>query len=271
MDNNFFQENHILELTNQCNNNCLICQDRIKGQKKINRNFSQLKKEIDYFVSRGAKNISIYGGEPYLNRNIDKVLEYINQLNLSCDISTNGRIFSYQPLVKKLAKLKKILVITTLFSYKESVHNYLTAVSGSYQQTIKGIKNLIKFNIPVAVTITLTKKNVKDLLKTVEFLNQLKVRRIKISGLVNQGGMIKRPELVPSFSLVKAELTKALERTRNRDVWLSFEKLPFCLAPAMARKFKYEAQHRKTMLICPKDSKQCLKCSLKANCMCYKI
>lgn len=268
MDNKFFQENHILELTNQCNNNCLICQDKIEKQKKIDKNFNQLKKEIDYFVSVGAKNISIYGGEPYLNKNIDKVLKYINQLGLSCDISTNARIFSYRPFVENLAGLK-ILIITTLFSHKKDVHDYLTAVSGSYQQTVKAIKNLVQFNIPVAVTITLTKKNVKDLLKTVEFLSRLSVRRIKISGLINQGKMVERPDLVPVFSSVKTELAKVVDWAKNKDIGLSFEKLPFCLAPAMEQKFKYEVHHKKTMLICPKDLNQCIKCNLKVNCMCH--
>ena len=268
MANKFFREANILELTNRCNNYCVICQDNpVQGE--VMKSFPELKNEVNYFVSRGTKMISIYGGEPYLNKNIDKILEYIGQFNIACNISTNARIFSYEPIVKNLRKLKRVSVITTLFSRKKDIHEYITDTPSSYNQTIRGIKNLIKVGIPLVVTITITKKNVNDLLATVRFLKQLGVKVIKISGLINQGRVVNRHDLLPAFTVVKDEISKAVDFSQGKDIELIFEKLPICVASAMAGKFKYEAQHKQTMLICPPNLDQCPKCDVKFNCMCF--
>jgi len=246
-----------------------MCQDRIFPRKEFSKKFSELKNEIDYFISKGANRIFIYGGEPYLNKNIYRALEYLERFSISCNISTNARIFSYKAIVKNLRRFKKINVTTTLFSYKKSTHDYLTDTPNSYNQTIEGIKNLIEYKIPTIVTITLTKKNVVDLFKTAKFLINLGIKSIKISGLIDQGKMVKRHDLIPNFRSVEKEIGKLDNFLKYEDVNITFEKLPLCLAPDLKEKFKYEAQHKQTMLICPKNSGQCINCDLKFNCMCF--
>ena len=268
MTDNFFRKNNIIQLTNQCNNNCLICQDKELKEKVLMKDFNELKKEVDGLFLKGVRIVSIYGGEPYLNKNITRLLDYLFKMDISCYISTNARIFSSEKLVRNLSRIKKVSVITTLFSYKKNIHEYLTNVLNSYNQTIKGIKNLIKFNISVTTIIVLTTKNIGDLLKTVKFLNQLGVRRIKISGLINKGRMIKRHDLIPNFDLVKKEIIQVINFTKDKNIRLVFEKLPFCVFPINKFKFKYEAQHKKNILICP-NKNQCVKCELKHKCMCF--
>lgn len=271
MTNNFFRENAILLLTTKCNNNCIICQDRGPGgyRREIMKDWPEIKEEIDYFVSRGVKQITIYGGEPFLNKNIHRALDYLSQFGFTCFFSTNARVFSSKRLVKELRKLKEAIVQTTLFSHEEKVHDFLTGVEGSWSETVQGIKNLVEEGIYVGVTIVLTSKNLFGLRETVEFLFGLGVSDIEVSGLVNQGRMLQRPELTPDFDLVKKEIGKVLELVEGKKIILGFEKLPLCVAPREKYAFLFEPQHKKKMLICPKNKEKCVECNFNKECMCF--
>jgi len=131
----FFRATGILFLTNKCNNHCIICQDsKMVEEKKLMRGLEELKKDIDFFVSKGKKSIEIYGGEPFLNRNMPAVLDYLSQFDLKCNFNSNGRVFADKSIVKKLLKLKNPRVQTSFFSYRENIHDYITNTPGSWRQ-----------------------------------------------------------------------------------------------------------------------------------------
>jgi len=71
------------------------------------RDLEELKKDIDFFVSKGKKSIQIYGGEPFLNPYMPAVLDYLARFGIECHFNSNGRVFADTSIVKKLLKLKK--------------------------------------------------------------------------------------------------------------------------------------------------------------------
>lgn len=271
----FPMQSRMLMLTTKCNNKCIICQDSGQGvdqlfKQKIMKTFSQIKREVDCCISNGVKNISIYGGEPFLNKNMLPALDYISRFDVNVFIFSNARVFSDKSMVKRLHKLKSVRVQTSLFSYNKNTHDYITGMPGSYSQTIAGIKNLVEENILVGVTIVLTKKNLQGLRKTVEFLVSLGVKDIKISGLINQGRMLGRQDLAPDFSAVKIEIKRVFDWTGIERTRLSFEKLPQCVLPMGVEKFfVFEPQHKGKMVSCPESKERCVKCDFRNKCMCY--
>jgi len=170
--------------------------------------------------------------------------------------------------VKKIKKIKKARVQTSLFSHSEEIHDYITGIPGSHREAVAGIKNLARENIPVKATIVLTKKNIGGLGKTIDFLSDLGVSGIKISGLISQGRMESRADLVPEFSAVKREIGKAVRSLAGR-LAVSFEKLPLCVAPAREKAFLYEEQHKERMVSCPPNREDCLECDSNKRCMCF--
>jgi len=132
---------------------------------------------------------------------------------------------------------------------------------------VSGIKNLVEADIPIGVTVVLTKKNIMDLKKTIEFLDTLGVKHVKVSGLINQGRMTSRSDLVPEFSAVKREIGRAMHSPSGKLVVL-FEKLPLCVAPAREKAFFFEEQHKEKMLTCPPNKEECVECRLRHKCMC---
>ena len=246
----FFIENGIIQLTSTCNNRCIICQDEFLYKNNgINKNLIELKKEIDILKKNGKKSISFYGAEPYMNKNMVPLLDYVNSTGMSCIIFSNGRIFANNLLVKHLRTIKQITVVTTLFSWKSEVHDAITDVSGSHVQTMAGIKNLVAANIAVAVTIVLTDKNVKQLSKTIKLLIDYGVKYVNVSGLIKQGAVLDRLELAPEFNDIKSSISLALNVVEKNNIKISFEKLPIDALPVEYRnRIRREKYHKDDLL-----------------------
>jgi len=268
-DSGFFKKSGVLFLTNKCNNKCIICQDTLLlGGTESVKTIKELKEDIDFLVSKGKKFVNIYGGEPYLNPNLQAAIDYISKQGLTVLIFSNARVFSDKATVKGLRGLKDVRIQTSLFSHREKIHDCHTGVPGSYSQTIEGIRNLVEEGIGVDVNVTLTRKNLDSLGKTVEFLVGLGIESIKISGLINQGRMRGRPDLIPDFDSVKREIARVLEFTEGKKLHLGFEKLPLCVAPKKAETFFFEPQHKEKMVSCPPIKEKCVECGVRRKCMC---
>lgn len=265
----FFKKNGILFLINKCNNNCVICQDSGDFKLGLKNSFEKIKSDINKMVLLGFRHLNIYGGEPFLDYRIYKIIEHIAKKNIDCNIFTNARIFVYQKNVDYLRRVKRVSVITSLFSYRKKIHDCLTGVSGSFEQTVIGIKNLVAAKIPVTATIVLTGQNLDDLLLTANFLNELGVSSLKISGLIDQGKMLNRHDLIPSFKDLKISVNKLSDETTFKKDKIIFEKLPLCVARENEFKFIYEKQHKTKMLIFPLKTDKCKSCKQRFACMCF--
>ncbi|MFH1235023.1 MAG: radical SAM protein [Candidatus Diapherotrites archaeon] len=264
----FYRKLRILKFPMRCNNNCIICDDFGEPDNQP-REFGWYKEEIDYLASKN-KHIFLYGGEPFLDPNIFKILEYLAKTDVTFMISTNCRPLSQKSLAKKLRGLRLTMVVTTLFSHKENTHDFLTGTPGSHSETVAGIRNLLDEKIPVTVNIVLTSKNLGDLLGTVDFLSTLGVKNIKISGLVKLGKMDRRQDLVPDFESTRKEIGKALQFAEGKDLSLVFEKLPACAAKKDSN-FFYEPHHKKRMMMCPSGTEKCNGCGMAEKCMCFDL
>lgn len=73
-----------------CNFKCEGCFTHIELQEKIKLNFQQIKSIIDFAKDRGAKSIIFAGaGEPTLDPDFNKVIDYIKKQNLQIVLFTN--------------------------------------------------------------------------------------------------------------------------------------------------------------------------------------
>ncbi|MBS1266831.1 MAG: Coenzyme PQQ synthesis protein E [Candidatus Woesearchaeota archaeon] len=259
--------NNVLFITNQCNNNCIICQDKV-DQVPLKKEFREIKKEIDEMCKNGIKTISLYGGEPFLRKDLDKIIRYIVSKNIRYQLFTNARIFYYKKYTELIKKIKGS-VVTSLFSYNAEIHDKITSVKGSHRQTLRGIENLVEEGIKVVTTIVLTRLNVQDLKRTCELLVEQGVYGINISGLIKQGRMNNKPSLIPKFSDVKSFILETKPLLENSKTHYWYEKLPICVDPSSQDLFSYERNHVGIILTLPEDIEKCGNCDLKNKCIGY--
>ncbi|MHA1831799.1 MAG: radical SAM protein, partial [Candidatus Helarchaeota archaeon] len=151
-----------IQITKKCNRSCIFCSDPEKEGK--DPNFLILKKQILDLVKDGVKEIVFTGGEPTISNNLAKLVKFCNTNNIQCRIITNAQKLANESYAKFLGKigLKKIMI--SICSHKKSVEEKLTNTPGSYENTLKGIRNAIKYVCIPDINITVTSLNVNHLL-----------------------------------------------------------------------------------------------------------
>lgn len=105
---------------------------------------------------------------------------YVKARNKKVTIITNATLLDSEK-IKLLAKLKVDLIEITINSYNKEIHENINGIKGSFEKSIQSIKEIIDNEIEVVVPIVITKYNVKDIDKTLEFIYNLGIKRIMIN------------------------------------------------------------------------------------------
>lgn len=105
---------------------------------------------------------------------------YAKARNKKVTIITNATLLDSEK-IKLLAKLKVDLIEITINSYNKVIHESINGTKGSFDRSIKSIKEIIDNGIEVVVPIVITKYNVGDIEKTLEFIYNLGIKRIMIN------------------------------------------------------------------------------------------
>ncbi len=152
-----------LSITGRCNLNCAYCY----GKSKTNDlSTMQIFNLIDELSSMKVFQLAIGGGEPFLRKDIFKVIDYCQQKNIIANITTNGTLFT-----DYIAKKIKNKVGQVNISYNESV-----AVN-KFESTLN---ILLKNDINAGINLLITKDILSKLDKIIKKLLNYKITKIII-------------------------------------------------------------------------------------------
>jgi MoaA/NifB/PqqE/SkfB family radical SAM enzyme len=224
--------NHNLEvvrLTNTCNNSCVFCEYLDKRAKK-EKTFEEIKKEIDWIKNKREKTL-VFSGEPTIMQNLFEILEYARSVGFkSVQIRTNGRMFYYPEFAEKVARLVDSFDIS-LFSHRPEIHDKITRVPGSFEQTVQGIRNLKRLGKHVRVEVLIIKDNYKSLTEIVDLLaglgvNWIQFRLFDMTYNPRKDLYPKLKNFVPKYSEIAPflnDISNYVERlNRDRKMLVSF-------------------------------------------------
>jgi len=164
-----------LAITGRCNMRCKYCSVR----KVHSANAEELTTEeykiiIKKLSALGVFQIGLTGGEPTLRNDIVELAGYITSLGIACNMTTNGWSVSEQ-LAKNLCKkggLEQSQV--SLDSYIKEHHENLRGTN-SYARALKTIGILQNAGMKVGVDCVVSKNNIADIPKFVDFLARRKI------------------------------------------------------------------------------------------------
>ncbi|MBR9676981.1 radical SAM protein [Candidatus Woesearchaeota archaeon] len=213
-----------LHLTNNCNNNCEFCSFGEKEDRDIDL------KVLDEILSKEKINkIALSGGEPTISKKIFQVLEYLKNKRYSVGVATNGRMLSNDAFFNKLKDYNINHFYVSLLSYKRETHDKLTRTKNSFDQTMKGIKKLVKNNQKIIIDYVITKDNVKDLYETVKMIHDMSPKIMVKLRLVEPVGFAKKKisSLFPALRLLEEELSKIKSYSNKKNVKVLA--IPLCL------------------------------------------
>lgn len=174
-----------LQITRRCNLRCLHCDIREAAERYldiIKKEFSteEIKKIVDSLKSIGTSYISISGGEPFLRRDIFEVIKYVKKRDLGLHISSNGTLISKED-VKRINDLGLDAISISLDAVTPELHDKMRGVPGTFDRTVKAIKDLVdhKNHTQVGISPIITDLNLDELPRLVHFAKDLGVDAIR--------------------------------------------------------------------------------------------
>lgn len=201
-----------LALTFKCQNNCVHCY--AGGPHETSElTTEQWKGVIDCLSQIGVFILTFTGGEPTLREDLPELLLYAQNKGMVTGLITNGRRLKDKSYVETLEKTGLDFVQVTLESKKAEIHDLMTGTKGSWKETVAGIKNAVQTKIYVTTNTTLSKYNVNDFLKTVDFIKELGVAAFGCNSLIYSG---KANAISEEFALPMETLNEILPKIRDK-------------------------------------------------------
>lgn len=174
----------VVYLTNRCNLQCEMCSQYGENYKEFacpDLPFSEWKK---FFASISdvvpKPKIVLMGGEPLLYKNVDDVIEYLNECGFYIQIVTNGTLVGNH--LSAISKCKNITVTLSIDGL-EKTHDRIRGVEGTFQKAIENIRKLNELkkknpNIFIYVNSVLLPDNIDDSDKFIQVIQKENVDQV---------------------------------------------------------------------------------------------
>ena len=227
----------LVYVTNQCNSNCIMCPDSVRMRTKENTiSFEQLMEYVSLLPS-DLKHIDITGGEPTLLKEklpylIEKAL--VQSENAEILMLSNGRSFAADGYTRMFQEFsgQKFKIEIPVHSANREKHDYIAGCRGSYEQTMHGIKNLLKNGIETGIRIVVSKLNYRELNPLILEIKKRfpEIKYINIMGMEVLGNAWKNREVVwIEMDELKPYLQSALEESFRCGIEPGLYNFPLCL------------------------------------------
>ena len=156
-------------ITGKCNSNCIMCPSPDISRKRCESVNIDTLIELVNHIPTSIQHLTITGGEPFLAG--ERLFDFIDCLkqkyiNTEFLFLTNGRIFAIRKYAELFAETmpQKSIVAIPIHGAGSQVHDSITRAERSFDQTIKGIKNLLRLGVRIEIRIVVNKMNAQTLL-----------------------------------------------------------------------------------------------------------
>jgi radical SAM protein with 4Fe4S-binding SPASM domain len=165
-----------LDVTSGCNLRCLHCYASAGAHgNAAELSLKEWAHVVDALIEGGYQHFTIGGGEPFFWPEIKSFLHYLGEKEpASLTVLTNATLFAEDTFLDAVLATRAELHMT-IYSHLAEHHDVISGVSGSWKDTVSGIKRVIARGIPYHLNIPLGAHNQDDLEQTLRFLADLGV------------------------------------------------------------------------------------------------
>jgi radical SAM protein with 4Fe4S-binding SPASM domain len=216
-----------IEVTRRCPLECLHCYNNLP-MGDLDAKQRELTKEehfrvLDELVEMGCFWILYTGGEIFARKDFLEIYTYAKKKGFLITLFTNGTIINEQ-IADYLAEWPPFAIEITLYGRTRETYEALTAIPGSYDRCLRGIKLLKERGLPLKLKTVATSINKHEVMAMRQFAEELGVE-FKCDGQVNpridcsQSPLATRlsPEEVVALDLADPKVAEEYRKLAERD------------------------------------------------------
>lgn len=212
-----------------CNNNCIFC---VQAHKKHlgNRSTDEIKKELEDAKEK-CDEVVFTGGEFTIRKDCIELIRYANDLGYKeIQLQSNGRMLSYEDFCNRCIEAGANQFALALHGHDKEVHDKLTRAEGSFEQTVKAIKNIKKINCKVLMNTVVVKQNYQHLEDLAKLFVKLKVDQFQFAFVHHMGNALKNfKKITPKISEAALYMCKGMQIGIDNGISVMAEAMPFCV------------------------------------------
>jgi radical SAM protein with 4Fe4S-binding SPASM domain len=195
-----------IELLTRCNLQCSYCYSESGPENHKSLPFSVVESLIREANELGVVYMDFTGGEFFLYPQWRAVLQLARDLGLIISVHTNGTALT-EANVENLVACHVNCVQVSVDGHHAELHDSVRGLKGSFDKTIRGIRECVKAGLKVSVTQMVHRQNVAFVAEAYSTLRELvgPKPRVKFDRLATTGG-----ELQAGLALTPKQFFEAL-------------------------------------------------------------
>jgi radical SAM protein with 4Fe4S-binding SPASM domain len=189
-------------------------------------------------IYREAKvpSVSFTGGEPTLRAELPELIAYAADLGFRVNLITNGTRIT-PPLARALADAGLASAQVSLEGVSKRAHERVTAVLGSYEKTLTGVRNLKSTGIRVHTNTTINRDNLAECPQMPGFVkNHLGLERFSMNLMIPTGSAALNHKLVVRYRDIGPHLEAIAASAKAENVeFMWYSPTPMCMFNPVAK------------------------------------
>ncbi len=201
--------------TKRCNLKCVHCYAFAEGEalRKNELTTDEGKRLIDDLALFGVPVILFSGGEPVLRDDLPELIDYAVKKGMRAVISTNGTLITEEK-ARIFAQFSLSYIGVSLDGIDE-VNDSFRGVRGAYGKAIAGIRNAKKAGIKVGLRFTINKRNLEEIPKIFDLIEEEQIQRVCFYHLVYAGRGSKLVEEDLTHEETRQVVDYIMDRTKD--------------------------------------------------------
>jgi pyruvate-formate lyase-activating enzyme len=208
----------IVRLNIACNQHCFFCNTDARAQ-----NLHETPERVRRYIeeNRNALYLSFTGGEPTLNPHILRYIRYAKEQGLRrIIIQTNAMMASYASFADKLVAAGLTGAFVSLHAPSSELSDRITATPGSWEVTLRGLRNLLDRGVEVEMNTVINPMNFAHLGVHARFVAKTfpEIVAISLSFVAPTGFCVASERTIPSIKEVQPHLFEALDVFQQANI-----------------------------------------------------
>ena len=158
------------ELTYACSERCLHCFNEGAARSDLHEEhrlrpdvltLADYKRIIDEAVALGLSTVTVTGGDPFSYPHCWDILGYLHERNLAVNLFTNAQALNTSEKIRRIARMGLRQFSVSIYSTDAEVHDQITRRPGSWEQSMKVLRELATWPVPLNIKTPVFRLNTR--------------------------------------------------------------------------------------------------------------